>query len=133
MGESDSKESCVNCSAPNQSCANDSAKGKDLIVLSVESPVQLLEGSGGTTEAVSNPWPELHLQEEPYVVAMEVFVPDSIYPLLSLLLHHSNCGAAVAVGQCHGPQNLFCMLDWFMIDGGVVTTQKWDSDFEFFL
>ena len=66
---------------------------KDLIILLVDSPVQFLEGSGGTAKAIANPWPELDFQREPYMS-----VPDSIYPLLSLLLHHADCGAAVAVG-----------------------------------
>ncbi len=131
MGESDSEESCVDCSAPDRSCANNSAQGKDLIILSVESPVQFLEGSGGTEKAIADLWPESDFQREPYIAAMKVSVPDSIYPLVSLLLHHAKCGAAVAVGQCHGPQSLFCVLYRFMVDGGVATAGKWDCNSQF--
>jgi hypothetical protein len=96
-----------------------------------ESPVQFLEGSGGTAKAIANPWPELDFQREPYVTAMKASIPDSIYSLLSLLLHHANCGAAVAIGQCHGPQCLFCVLYWFMVNRGLATAGKWDCNSQF--
>ncbi len=101
------------------------------MILLVETPIQLFKGSSGTAEAIANPWSKLDFQWEPYVVAMKMSVPDSIYPWLSLLLHHSDCGVAVAIGWCHCPQSLFCMLDRFMVDGGIATAWKWDCNSKF--
>ena len=64
---------------------------------------------------------------------MEVTVPDCVNPLLCLLLHHADCGGAVAIWQCHGSQSLLRVLDRFVVNGGVASAWQWDGEAQFCL
>ncbi len=71
--------------------------------------------------------------KEPCIATMKVSIPDVICSLLSLLLHHPNCRAAIVIWKYYCSQSLFCVIDEFETDCDIVPTREGHSDSKFSL